>query len=128
MFLSKSCPPRLVLCDVACHPLCVLIKYTVVGTTLGSTSAVGALGNQLRFQPRLCVCAPIKPAAAGAGPTLATGAPVIILDVPQVLRSQNCQNESAKVAHPLGVSSEFSPLAPQRLHAPRTHSSGARPL
>ena len=37
----RRCPSGTALCGVACHPLCWLTKYTVVGTALGPPSTIG---------------------------------------------------------------------------------------
>lgn len=51
VFLPSSCPLGPVLCDVTCHLVCRLTKYTVVGTALGPTSALGALTIGSGFSP-----------------------------------------------------------------------------
>lgn len=57
MLLPRSCLPGHVFCDISCHLLCVLSKYTVVGTALGPTSAVGIPVISSDFSPAsLYVC------------------------------------------------------------------------
>ena len=51
ILLPRICPLGCVPCDIICHPFHALRKYTVVGITLGCSSAVGT-GNWLsQFSP-----------------------------------------------------------------------------